>query len=74
MTTNKTQRITLFINPSISKQAKAQAIIEDLTLTSLVEKALIQYLPKETVIKKVDIREGVKKNGRISKRNSNHTE
>lgn len=74
MTTNKTQRITLFINPSISKQAKAQAIIEDLTLTSLVEKALIQYLPKETVIKKVDIREGVKKNGRISKRNSNNTE
>lgn len=74
MTTNKTQRITLFINPSISKQAKAQAIIEDLTLTSLVEKALIQYLPKETVIKKVDIREGVKKNGRISKRNSNHAE
>lgn len=73
MTTDKTQRITLFINPSISKQAKAQAIIEDLTLTSLVEKALIQYLPKETIIKKVDIREDVKKNGRISKRNSNHT-
>lgn len=60
MTTNKTRRITLFINPSISKQAKAQAIIEDLTLTSLVEKALIQYLPKETIIKKVDIREGVR--------------
>lgn len=72
MTTSKTQRITLFINPSISKQAKAQAIIEDLTLTSLVEKALIQYLPKETIIKKVDIRGDVKKNDRISKRNSNH--
>jgi hypothetical protein len=74
MTINKTQRITLFINPSISKQAKAQAIIEDLTLTSLVEKALIQYLPKETVIKKVDIREDVNKNGRINERNYNDTE
>lgn len=74
MTINKTQRITLFINPSISKQAKAQAIIEDVTLTKLVEKALIQYLPKETIIKKVDIRGDVKKNGRISKRNSNNRE
>jgi hypothetical protein len=74
MTTNKTQRITLFINPSISKQAKAQAIIEDLTLTKLVEKALIQYLPKETVIKKIDIRGDVKTNDRINKRNSNNTE
>jgi hypothetical protein len=74
MTTDRTQRITLFINPSISKQAKAQAIIEDSTLTNLVEKALIQYLPKETIIKKIDIREDVKKNGRISKRNSNDTE
>lgn len=53
MTTIKTQRITLFINPSISKQAKAQAIVEEITLTSLVEKALIEYLPKETVIKKL---------------------
>lgn len=74
MTSIKTQRITLFINPLLSKQAKAQAIIEDLTLTKLIEKALIEYLPKETVIKKVDIREDVKKNGRISKRNSNNTE
>jgi hypothetical protein len=73
MATITGQRVTLFINPSVSKQAKAQAIIEDSTLTSLVEKALIQYLPKETVIKKVDIREDVKKNGRVSKRNSNHT-
>lgn len=73
MTSIKSQRITLFINPYISKQAKAQAIIEDMTLTNLVEKALIQYLPKETVIKKVNIREDVKKYGRISKRNSNHT-
>jgi hypothetical protein len=73
MTTNNKQRITLFINPSISKQAKAQAVIEDITLTNLVEKALIKYLPKETIIKKVDIREGVKDNDRNNKRNSNHT-
>ncbi len=57
MTTNKKQRITLFMNPAIAKHAKAQAIIEDLTLTDLVESALISYLPKETVIKKVYIKE-----------------
>jgi hypothetical protein len=74
MTSIHTQRITLFINPSISKQAKAQAIIEDMTLTRLVEKALIEYLPKETIIKKIEIREDVIRNGRVSKRNSNHTE
>lgn len=53
MTTSKKQRVTLFLNPSISKQAKAQAVVEDMTLTSLVEKALIRYLPKETIIKKI---------------------
>jgi len=55
MTTNKPQRITLFMNSSIVKHARAQAIVEDLTLTNLVEKALIDYLPKETVIKKTEI-------------------
>ena len=55
MTTNIKQRLTLFINPSIVKHARAQAIVEDLSLTNLVEKALIKYLPKETVIKKVVI-------------------
>lgn len=53
MATNNKQRLTLFINPVIAKQAKAQAIIEELTLTSLVEKALIAYLPKVTIIRKV---------------------
>lgn len=71
MTTSNNKRITLFINPSVLKHARAQAIIEDLTLTSFVERALIQYLPKETVIKKVDIGGDVKKNGRVNKRNSN---
>jgi hypothetical protein len=49
------QRLTLFVNPSILKQARAQAVVEEKTLTALVEKALITYLPVETVIKKADI-------------------
>lgn len=56
MTTKSPQRITLFINPSIAKHARAQAVVEEITLTKLAEKALISYLPKETVIKKVAIR------------------
>jgi hypothetical protein len=56
MTPPKTQRVTLFLHPTITKQARAQAVIEDLTLTSLVEKALIKYLPKETIIKKIEIK------------------
>jgi hypothetical protein len=55
MTNDLKQRITLFLNPSIAKHAKAQAVVEELTLTTLVEKALIHYLPKETVIKKIEI-------------------
>lgn len=52
MSNNTKKRITLFLNPAIAKQAKAQAVIEDLSLTTLVEAALINYLPQETVIKK----------------------
>ncbi len=55
MTTDNKQRVTLFINPAILKHARAEAVVEDRTLTSLVERALIAYLPKETVIKKVDL-------------------
>ncbi len=55
MTTDNKQRVTLFINPSIVKHAKAQAVIEELSLTNLVETALINYLPKETIIKKAKI-------------------
>lgn len=51
------QRVTLFVNPQILKHARAQAVVEDLSLTSLVEKALVNYLPKETVIKKSYIKE-----------------
>lgn len=55
MTTNDKQRVTLFLNPSITKQARAQAVVEETTLTDLVEEALIKYLPTETVIKKAKI-------------------
>lgn len=55
MTSNKTQRVTIFLHPLISKQAKAEAVIQDITLTALIEKALVKYLPKETVIKKAKI-------------------
>ena len=55
MTTTTKQRITLFLNPSIAKHARAQAVVEDLTLTEIVEKSLIEYLPQKTVIKKVKI-------------------
>ena len=43
------------MNPSIAKHARAQAVVEDSTLTELVEKALIEYLPQETIIKKIKI-------------------
>lgn len=56
MTSISKQRVTLFLNPIITKQAKAQAVIEGITLTKLVESALISYLPKVTVIKKVKIK------------------
>ena len=52
MISSTKQRVTLFINRSIAKQARAQAVVEDLSLTDLVEKALIKYLPIETIIKK----------------------
>ena len=58
MTTNEKQRLTLFINPAIAKHAKAQAVVEELSLTNLVEKALIKYLPQQTVIKKPTLKGG----------------
>jgi len=47
----KKQRLTLFMKPKIIKYAKAQAVVEELSLTALVEKALMKYLPKIIVIK-----------------------
>ncbi len=55
MTTADKQRVTTFLNSDLTKYAKAQAVVEELTLTNLVEKALVKYLPKKTVIKKPDI-------------------
>lgn len=55
MTTTDKQRTTLFLKPNLLKHAKAQAIIEDITFTSLIERALVKYLPDETVIKKQTI-------------------
>jgi len=56
MTTNNKQRVTLFLNPAIAKHTRAEAVMEEISMTALVERALIDYLPKETVIKKVVIR------------------
>ncbi len=52
MSTIAKKRVTVFLDQSIIKHARAEAVIEDLTLTQLIEKAILQYLPKETVIKK----------------------
>ena len=57
MTIKNKQRVTLFMNPAIAKHARAQAVVEELSLTDLVENALTDYLPKETVIKKTIIKE-----------------
>ncbi|TSD01060.1 MAG: Uncharacterized protein Athens071425_507 [Parcubacteria group bacterium Athens0714_25] len=51
----KKQRVTLFLNPDLLKQAKAQAIVDGVSLTALVEKILIKHLPKETIIRRTDI-------------------
>lgn len=52
MTTDNKQRVTLFINPAFAKHARAQAVVEEISLSALVERALVKYLPKETVIRK----------------------
>jgi hypothetical protein len=54
-TSTSKQRVTLFLNPKLLVHAKAQAVIEDITLTVLVEKALVAYLPDEIIVKKPQI-------------------
>ena len=49
------QRVTLFLNPKLLVHAKAQAVIQDITLTTLVEKSLVAFLPDEIVVKKPKI-------------------
>lgn len=51
-TNGNKQRVTLFLNPKLLLHARAQAVIEDITLTKLVEKAFTCYLPTKIVIKK----------------------
>ncbi|HRY82737.1 MAG TPA: hypothetical protein P5232_03510 [Candidatus Moranbacteria bacterium] len=52
MTTSNKKRVTLFIDLKLLKCAKTQAIVEDISLTALTEKALIKYLPKKTLVRK----------------------
>ena len=59
MATNDKQRVTLFLHPDLLTHAKAQAIVEGKSLTEFVEKALVKHLPKETIIKKIKIEEGI---------------
>lgn len=54
-TTTQKQRVTIFINPAILKHAKAQAVVDETTLTKLIEKALLQYLPQQLVIQKPEL-------------------
>jgi hypothetical protein len=46
------QRVTIFLHPGLLKQAKIRAIVEDRSLTALIEEALIKYLPKKSPPKK----------------------
>jgi len=55
MSTDKKQRVTLFLDPKLIKHAKTQAVIEDTTLTDLVETALVKTLHEEIVIAKPKI-------------------
>jgi len=52
MPSSTKQRVTLFIDPALAKHAKAQAVLEDISYAELVERALLRYLPDETIIKK----------------------
>jgi hypothetical protein len=55
MSNDKKQRVTLFLNPELLTHTRAQAVVEGRTLTSLVERALHDYLPSKTVVRKVEI-------------------
>ena len=59
MTKDSKQRVTLFLNPRLLKVAKAQAVIEEVSLTVLVERALVRCLPEKLQI----LRPTLKKKG-----------
>lgn len=67
MISNDKQRVTLFLNPGLLKHAKAQAVVEEMSLTALIERSLVKYLPKETIIKKVEIKMGIDSKTQINK-------
>ncbi len=52
ITSTSKQRVTLFLNPKLLVHAKAQAVVQDMALTALVEKALVAYLPDKIIVKK----------------------
>lgn len=43
------------MNSALAKHAKAQAVIDEVSLTALIEKALLQYLPAKIVIDRSEI-------------------
>jgi hypothetical protein len=57
MTTNNKskQRVTLFLDPNLLKQAKMNALVEEISLAALVERLLIKHLPEEININKAKI-------------------
>lgn len=55
MTINSKKRVTLFLNPSLLRHAKAQAAVEEMSLAALIERDLIKYLPKETAFENDEI-------------------
>ncbi|MBI4973852.1 hypothetical protein HZC27_04550 [Candidatus Roizmanbacteria bacterium] len=55
MSTSDKQQATLFLIHDLLTHARAQAVVKERTLTDLVERASMKYLPKKMVIKKVNI-------------------
>jgi hypothetical protein len=43
----QTQRVNLFLDPEIVLQAKVQALKEDISLSKLVDKALMRYIQEQ---------------------------
>lgn len=55
MATKDKQRVTLFLDSKLIKHAKTQAVVEDKSLTDLIEMALVKTLPEEIVVVKPKI-------------------
>jgi hypothetical protein len=59
MTTNEKRRVTLFLNPDLLKRAKLQAVVEEKSLTVLVENALSRYLPEKFKLMTGEVSEAI---------------